>query len=95
LPAVPGASPWIIVACDEASAVALDDIEPSVCLSCIKHTADVRREAVAAIAAGAREQDPILVAGLFARVLSRLIDTAVVDDNVACVVHRVRLPGFD
>ena len=46
-------------------------------------------------AAGAREQDPILVAGLFARVLSRLIDTAVVDDNVACVVHRVRLPGFD
>ena len=42
LPAVPGASPWIIAACDKGSAVAL------VCLSCIKHTADVRREAGAA-----------------------------------------------
>jgi hypothetical protein len=97
LPAIfAGNGSWIDVADrDEAAAVVFDDVKLCVFFIHIERTTEARRAAVAAIAAGACEQDPILVTGLFARILTCLINAAIVDDNVACVVHRVRLPGID
>src|SRR5262249_45637139 len=76
LPAIfAGNGSWIDVADrDEAAAVVFDDVKLCVFFIHIERTTEARRAAVAAIAAGACEQDPILVTGLFARILTCLIN---------------------
>jgi hypothetical protein len=85
LPAVIAGNAGIVVDCDEARAVVFDDIEPSVCLMCVKRTAEPRRAAITAIAARACDADPIFAAGGLSSVLGRLIERTVVAHNLTFI----------
>ena len=95
LPAVAGADAWIVAARDVGSAMTFDDIEPSVGFVGVEGAADDRYEAVAAVATGSCEQNPISMTGFFAGVFACLPDAAVVGDDIAAVGNSVRVPGFD
>src|SRR5262249_33822254 len=63
-------------------------------LVCIKPSADIRRSSIAAIAAGARDADPIRAAGNLRRVLSRLIERALVANNLGFIGDALRVPNL-
>jgi hypothetical protein len=63
LPAVITGDAWIIAESDETGTVELNDIEASVSLVCIERSADIARQAIAAITTAARDADPIAAAG--------------------------------
>src|SRR5262249_33315006 len=95
LPAILAGNDCRVVAdCDECPTGVFDDIEFPVFFIYIEHASEVRHRRGAAIAAGARDANPIGAAGSLAGVLARLKERAVVADEFGLIGHALRLPDF-
>jgi hypothetical protein len=94
LPPITGADARIRALANEGSAIERDDIERLVSLPGVIGAADIRRSSITAIAASARDTDPIYAARNLRRVPACLPGCAIVANKLTFIGDALRAPNL-